>query len=312
MENLISIIIPVHNSSKYLSKCLDSIINGTYKNIEIIAIENGSTDNSLEILNRYKDKIRIEILKEANLGGARNKGIELSKGQYLSFIDSDDFLEPTFLDDLLTNLKENKSDISMCNIKEFHEETSKIIDRNDYPNKTITKEEILNNLDKFDYGPCNKLYKKEIITKNNLRFRENLKYEDLPFVLGYIEKSSKISKVNKNLYNYVIHKESEQTTIDERIFDIIEIMNICKMITTKENLENLYIKTLTTYALKTRHIKNNNLRKKFINEIYKNLNNTYPNWKKSNYIKSRSTLKIIIQKSKKLTSIYTFIYSHTH
>lgn len=312
MKELISIIVPVHNSSKYLKECIESILNQTYKNIEIIVIENGSTDNSLGILNKYKDKIKIEILKEKGLSKARNKGIELSTGSYLAFVDSDDIINSTFIEDLVKNLEDNNSDMSICNYEEIHEYSNKKILRECYPKENINKEEIINNLDKFNYAIWNKLYKKEIITENNIEFPNDLKYEDIPFILSYLTKCSKISKIKKTLYIYNIHKKSEQTTVDERIYDIIEIMNLCFKITSKDKLENLYINTLSTYALKMRYVKDVKLRKEFIDKIYNELNKNYPNWKKSNYIKSRNIFKRIIQKNKILVKIYTSIYSKTH
>ena len=133
MKDLISIIVPVHNSSKYLNKCLDSILNQTYKHIEIIVIENGSTDNSLEILNNYKDKIKLEVLECSGLSQARNRGLELSKGEYIAFVDSDDIIEPNMIEELLNNIKETKSDLSCCDIFEIHESTNKIVKRKEKP-----------------------------------------------------------------------------------------------------------------------------------------------------------------------------------
>lgn len=308
MKELISIIIPVHNSSKYLDSCLESITKQTYKNIEIICIENGSTDNSLEKLKKYKDKIKIEILKESGLSKARNKGIELANGKYIAFLDSDDQLELTFIEELYNNLKENNSDMSICNFKEIYEETNKIILRNYFPNNKISEEQIKNNLDKFNYSIWNKLYKKEIIEKNNITFPISLKYEDIPFVLEYLTKCKTISKTNKYLYNYKIHKNSEQTTVDNRIYDIITIMNSCLNITNKDLLEDFYINTLTTYALKMRYVKNSKLRNEFIDKAYEEINKNFPNWKKSKYIKKRNIFKRIIQKNKSLVKIYTFLY----
>lgn len=310
MKELVSIIIPVHNSSKYLESCINSVINQSYKNIEIIAVENGSTDNSLEILKKYSDKIHIEVLDNSNLGLARNIGIKLSTGYYISFIDSDDFVEENFISSLVNNLEENNSDLSICNIKEIHEETKKTIIRNEYPKEIITNNVILENLDKFNYGPCNKLYKSKIIKENNIHFLENIKYEDLPFVLNYINKVKSISKVNKALYIYNIHKESEQTSIDKRIFDIITSLNECKKFTDTHILENIYIKTLLTYILKTRYIKDKTLRNEFLKESFKELNNNYPNWKKSKYFKNESFIKRLIVSNKLLLSIYLNIYNY--
>lgn len=310
MKDLVSIIVPVHNSSKYIKSCLDSIINQTYKKIEIIVIENGSTDNSLEILKSYKDKIKLEVLKAAGLSKARNKGLELSRGEFIAFVDSDDRVNPTMIEELVNNIKENNSDLSCCDINEIHEKTSKEIKRDEYPRKTITKEEINKNYIMFNFAIWNKLYKKEIIEKNEVTFPIDLKYEDIPFVLKYLTKCNKVSKVNKYLYNYLIHDESEQTTVDKRIFDIIKILDLCLTFTDKENLEDVYVRELTTYIIKTRTLKDKNIRKKFINEAYNNLNKNYPNWKKCKYLKSRNLLKRLIQSNKTLSNIYTSFYSY--
>lgn len=309
MKELVSIIIPVHNSSKYLKNCLESVINQTYENIEIICIENGSTDNSLEIINNYKDKIKIIILEKASLSLARNKGIEKSNGKYLTFLDSDDTIEHNFIEELITNLEKNNSDLSICNIKETNENTGKVHYSNCYPNDVIYKEEILSNLDKFNHGPTNKLFKKEIIKNNDIAFPIKLKYEDIVFVIKYLVNCNKISKVNKYLYNYNIHDKSEQTTINNKIFDIFEIMDLCLSITNKENIENLYVNILTTYSLKMRNVKDKKIRNKFIDKAYEKLNTNFPKWKKSDYLKNRNILKRIIQKNKNLVKIYTSIYS---
>lgn len=308
MPELVSVIVPVHNSSKYLKRCIDSIKKQTYKNIEIITVENGSTDDSLEILKTYKN-IEIIKLEKASLGLARNTGIEKSKGKYISFIDSDDTIEKEFIEKLVKNIEEEKSDLAMCEIKEKYEENQKEKIREVYPKKEVEKEEIKNNLGKYDYGPCNKLYKKEIITKNKIEYPTNLKYEDVPFVLGYIISSEKITKIPEALYNYHIHKNSEQTTVDERITDIFEILELLKSQVNILQLEELYIKTLTTYSLKTRKLKSKTKRKEFIDKAYDILDETYSNWRNSNYIKSKTFLKRIIIKNRKILKIYTSLYS---
>ncbi len=309
MKDLISIIVPVHNSSKYLEKCINSLINQTYKNIEIICIENGSTDNGLEILNKYKDKIKILIQKNPGLSLARNTGIKNSNGKYISFVDSDDNVLPTFIEELYNVIKTTDADISVCNYNEILEENKETKKISSFPNETIKEKEIKENLVNFNYAIWNKLYKKDIITKNKIYFPENIKYEDIPFVLKYLINAKSISKTEKYLYNYYIHKNSEQTTVDKRIFDIIDIMDICKTMTDKNKLEDLYIKHLTTYSLKTRYMKNNKDRNLFINTCYNELNENYPNWKKSKYIKNKNIFKKIIIKNKLFVKLYTWLYS---
>jgi len=307
MTELVSIVVPVYNSSKYLKRCIDSILNQTYKNIEVIVVENGSTDSSLEILKSYGNKINIITLNTKSLGLARNTGIEVSKGQYISFIDSDDSIRKEFIEELVNSIEYEKSDLSICGIREIHEENGEEIIREDFPYKMIEREEIMNNLDKFDYGPCNKLYKREIIIKNKLTFPTNLKYEDVPFVLGYISSTKTISRVADALYNYHIHSNSEQTTVDERIFDIFEILELLKHHVNIIQLEGLYTKILTTYSLKTKKLKDKTKRLEFIDKAYSILDNTFENWKVCDYMLNRPLLKRIVQSHKTLVKLYTNI-----
>ena len=122
MTKLVSIVVPVHNSSKYLKRCLDSILNQTYKNIEVITVENGSTDDSLEILKSYEPQIKVIKLDSKSLGTARNSGINASLGDYISFIDSDDTIKKEFIEELVNSIEYEKSDLSICGIREIHEE----------------------------------------------------------------------------------------------------------------------------------------------------------------------------------------------
>ena len=115
----ISVVVPIYNTSIYLSKCLESLINQTYKDIEIICINDGSTDNSLEILNKFQKKDnRIKIITQENQGlsAARNKGIVEANGEYISFIDSDDWVDLDFFEKLITALEKEHADIAAGSI----------------------------------------------------------------------------------------------------------------------------------------------------------------------------------------------------
>lgn len=309
MKDLVSVIIPVHNSEKYLEKCLESVLNGNYKNIEVIAVENGSIDYSPYILEKYNDKIKTITIKKASISLARNAGIEAANGEYITFVDSDDSVLPNYIEELVKKQKETKADLVVCNHYELHEENNKKEECINYPYKDIEKEEILNNLYKFNYAPWHKLYKTEIIKANKIIFPMDMKYEDVPFVLEYLIHTKNIAKVEKPLYNYYIHKESEQTTVDERIYDIIKSLNETKKRARNINIENLYIKNLNLFSLKTRYIKDKNLRNNFVDNAFEMMNKNYPNWKKSDYIKSAPIYKRIIMKNKNLVKIYAYIYS---
>lgn len=308
MKDLVSIIVPVHNSEKYLKGCIDSLLNQDYKNIEIIAVENASTDNSLAILKEYGDKIKTIILKEAGIGLARNIGLKEAKGKYISFVDSDDNVRFDFISKMLYLINKESSDLCICDILEKHVAKRTQNSSKEYPSQFLDRKEILSNLDKFNYGPCNKLYKSEIIKNNNICFEEKLKYEDFPFVLSYLINIDKVSKVNEELYIYNIHNESEQTTVDKRIFDILKIVNKCSKLINKEAILNLKVKTLTNYAAKTRYIKSAKIRNVFIDEVYKELNRN-KRWKKCDYLKSVSLVKRVIYQNKSLMKLYSLLYS---
>ena len=114
MEDLISVIVPIYNVESYLEQCIKSIINQTYKNIEIILIDDGSTDKSPKICDKYKQKdSRIIVVHKQNTGvsATRNIGLELSKGKWIAFVDSDDWIEKEYLEELLLNAKKEKADI---------------------------------------------------------------------------------------------------------------------------------------------------------------------------------------------------------
>ncbi len=300
---LVSIIIPVHNSEKYLQRCLDSVLQQTYKNIEIIAVENGSTDRSIDILEMYKDKIKVVVIQKASIGLARNTGLAMAKGEYISFIDSDDTMERTMIEELVTNLESEKSDLSICDLTEIY--PNKKVVKHWYPNTLITSKDIMNNLIEFNYGVCNKLYKRKIVVDNDIEFPEDLKYEDVPFSIFYLSRCSVVSKVNRSLYNYLIHSKSEQTTVDKSVYDIFKILEKCSKIVKKELLEDLYVRELSTYALKMKYEKDKRFRKTFIDDVYEELNKTYPHWRKCSYIKNLKFAKALIIKNKTLLKIYT-------
>lgn len=205
-EELISIIIPVYNSEKYLQRCIDSIKSQTYNNIEILLIDDGSTDNSLQICkeNALKDS-RIEAIHKKNTGvsDTRNVGIAKSKGKYISFIDSDDYIEKNYIKKLYNAIIDK--DVAICQYKKVtnknYEESLLISDKKDNIIDDILNDSVVG-------GYCwNKLYKREKIV--GLKFNKKIKImEDLIFNLNYFKKVKRIGVVNEALYNYVIRNDS--------------------------------------------------------------------------------------------------------
>ena len=219
MEELISIIVPVYNVEKYLNKCIDSIINQTYKNLEIILVDDGSLDNSGKICNEYAEKdSRIKVIHKENGGvsSARNKGLEIANGEWVAFVDSDDWIENNFCEVLLNNAIEYKVDIVLCgynrvslsNIDKIRN-TKKIIELN-------ANEYLINVLNpQTGFGFCHmKLYKRKNI--RNIKFKEGLLVgEDALFNEQVSKKIKKAIFVEESLYNYRINNNSVVRKFDK-------------------------------------------------------------------------------------------------
>lgn len=211
MKSKVSIIIPVYNAERYLSGCLDSIINQTYENLEIIVINDGSTDNSLDICNRYK-KIdnRITVIDQKNNGvsKARNKGVLKATGKYVSFVDSDDSVDKNFILEMVNCIEKNKCELSVCNYKKNkkdNNETSEI--------KLYSKDgaffELINN-NNFAGYIWNKLYLRDLLNEiSNEPFDCKIHVcEDFLLNCKYISKCNKICYTDKKLYIYNVNNLS--------------------------------------------------------------------------------------------------------
>lgn len=203
MNDLISVIVPVYNTSNYLKKCLDSIINQTYDNLEIILINDGSSDNSLKICKEYLKKdnrIRVYTQKNHGLSYTRNRGIKLASGKYIGFVDSDDVISSLMYEYLYKSLIESNSKISMCdfvrfnNIPNFEDYYSNIIfSKNDALKQLMIDKKIANHA-------TDKLYLKVLF--NDIKFPVSKKYEDIGTIYKLFLKCDTISYVPCMLYGY--------------------------------------------------------------------------------------------------------------
>lgn len=206
MDNeLISVIVPIFNTERYLERCIDSIINQTYHNLEIILIDDGSTDNSLKICNIYKEKdARIEVVHSENRGvsHARNLGIDIAKGEYIAFVDSDDYIEKNMYNELYIRIKEDETEMAVCNFSNNKslEELPIVITQFEFLSYILDK-------DKFRGFLTNKLYKRNLIDKQRLDEKIYI-CEDLMFNCEYALKCKSCSIIDKKLYNYELREDS--------------------------------------------------------------------------------------------------------
>lgn len=236
----VSVIIPIYNVENFLNCCLDSIVNQSLTDIEVICIDDGSTDNSLAILQSYaKFDDRIKIIHQDNKGSGatRNLGIEHSTGDYVYFMDSDDYIDLNALEKLYNNAVSNNSDFVIFKIARFDKEDNinyndpsfdieSIFGDVDYNNFTFTYSDIKRYVMNTSFAPWTKLYKKEFLDRyNDLRFPEDLAYEDVPFHVNVMLYASKISFIPEFLYFYRVYSSSMvHTSNGYDIFKIIDIV----------------------------------------------------------------------------------------
>ena len=236
----ISVIVPVYNVEKYLSQCLESIINQTFSDIEIICVNDGSTDNSRQILEEYKlkdSRIIIEDKANGGLSSARNTGLKAAKGRVISFVDSDDWIAPDMLEKLYNDMVFYNTDISICAVH-LYDEISKTVDDDDgyynlskfnrtFDNRAFSYRDTKPFLTDICVMAWNKLYRKSLIDKVNAKFPDGLIFEDGPFFYDLFFNTDRVSVVRDFLYYYRINRKgSIVQNGGENLFDIIDIVNL--------------------------------------------------------------------------------------
>ena len=224
----ISAIVPVYKSEKYLEKCLDSILTQTLDDVEVIIVNDGSPDNSQEIIDRYVEKYpeKIKAFVQENKGqaAARNAALEYATGEFISFVDSDDFLEVNAYKRAYRNATENNLDIVCFGMYEVKFGEKEATDYKYVTCDDVRKLYILN-----ESSPCNKIIRRSLLEENNLRFTENRIYEDFELIPQFALYTDKIGYIDECLYNYVIHHGStmRQKEYNKKlacIFDVAETL----------------------------------------------------------------------------------------
>lgn len=293
---LISVIVPVYNVEFYIEKCIESIINQTYENLEIILIDDGSTDESPLICKKYAElDRRVKLIRQQNhgLSAARNTGIKNANGHFLGFIDSDDFIHPQMYEILLLNLYNNDADLSICSLTNVYDNKNEYI-LNDFEKISYENQLIMVNNKKEAYKrlydewslrtviACNKLYRKEIF--DNIHYPTGKIHED-EFVIHHIIGSiNKIVFTNASLYYYL---QRENSIINEHYslkrLSAIEAYEdrILYFRRNKEDhvLVNAYVRYLSLIAIHYNYVKKyfpfekeilNNLKSKFVKTLDNN------------------------------------------
>lgn len=231
---MISVIIPMYNVDKYIKDCLSSLEKQTINNFEVIVVDDGSTDNSLKVVESYIEcsKITIRLITQSNSGvsAARNTGLKNAKGEYICFLDSDDILNPKFLAIMYNTLNVNDADLAICKMRSVPEHFdfyNKEINEADFSIHTRDKQMALTDYlyGKLISSACSIMVKKKVIIDNDILFSTGYKYsEDLEFVWKVINSSKIINSVDKELYYYRTREDSVMSKVSIERLDGIELM----------------------------------------------------------------------------------------
>lgn len=291
----VSVIVPVYNTEKYLKRCLDSLVNQTLKDIEIIIINDGSTDNSQVIIDEYSKKYpNIKGYKKENGGmsSARNMGLTKTNGEYIAFVDSDDYIDNDALKKMYEKVKNKNLDIVVCDSINVYEDG-----RKEYIHSHLHYSN--NDIHNYIIAPpmaCTRLFKQDIFKK--VKFKEGTFYEDLELVPSLISITTKVGFIEEGLYYYFQRNGSvmRQKSFSNKLLDIFSVLDSIKNKIDNDlyrnELEYLYI----THLLRTATLRFLDYKdtKKYLDKIVNIIKENYPNYKNNPYFKKSSKkLKIL-------------------
>lgn len=260
MSNVaVSLIIPVYNVEKYLTKALESVEAQTLKDIEVIIVDDGSTDQSVKIIEKFCNKnSNFKFISQNNNGpgSARNAALSVSKGEYIAFLDSDDYLEPNFLEVLYSTAIKHQADIVCCNFKIYYpQQNVKVYLPFRSPAGIYTKTQALKKLIVdigMHYYIWNKIYKRSIFFDNDFKF-ENMYFEDVSFSPKLFYSAEKVVLLKECLYNYTSRETSILHSMNiEKINDFIKSIGIIRNFLEHKNAYKTYSNHLWIYAQKSK------------------------------------------------------------
>ena len=290
----VSVIVPVYKVEQYVGRCLDSLIAQTLKEIEIIVVNDGSPDNSQDIIDKYvkKDKRIKSIVKEnGGQSEARNKALDIATGEYYMFVDSDDYIALNCLEKLYNKAKSNDFDIVVCDMEYLYEKNTKIVKSNiafDILDIDGVKHTMIN----VYAALCNKLYRGTLF--DNERLKKGVWYEDVELLYRLLPQTRRIGTIHEALYKYEqCNVSSVTSTFNKHVYDYIDNMNGLVEYYKKNNLydefypelEYFYVRYVYATFIKTAAKFDKKEYNNAVEEAIKNVTSTFPNYKKNKYLK---------------------------
>lgn len=291
----LSVIVPCYNTSKYLSTCVDSIIANKVKDMEIILVNDGSKDNTLDVIKEYAEKypklIKYIDKKNGGLSDARNVGIKQASGEYIALIDSDDYIDNDMLSKIMKKAIEGNFDIVTCDVKMIYSDHDVYVNPG-FSNDLLSKEEIKNVMYDFYPAVCNKIYKRKLLDK--VIFKKGILYEDVEFIYRLLPNVSSVGVVSGVYYNYLQRENSITYTYNEKLSDLVnnfdsifeyyEKNNIFSEY--KDELEYVYVRySFATYMKRLAKTKNKKIYNDGYKFVVKKVKGKFPNYKKNKYMK---------------------------
>ena len=289
----VSLIIPVYNVENYIEKCLNSVVNQTLKDMEVIIVNDGSKDLSKQKIQKYLEKYPwIKYLEKENggLSDARNYGMPYATGKYIAFLDSDDYVEETMYEEMYNIAEKENADMVDCDFVWEYPNRK----RKDIGKIYKTKKEMI---EKCRVVAWNKIIKREILEKTKIKFPVGLRYEDMEFFYKLVPYINKVSFIKKCFVHYVQRENSIANTQNVRTKEIFIILdNVISYYKEKglydeyrDELEYIYVKFLLCSSLKRiSKIAEKKERKQAQKETWDNINKKFPNWRKNPILKKKN------------------------
>ena len=300
-QPLITVVVPVYNIEPYIKECLDSISAQTYRNIEILAVNDGSTDQSkavMEVCAFEDERLSILVLGNGGLSDARNYGILYAKGEYICFIDGDDTIAPDYVE-LLVQAVQDDADIAVCDMEYVYEDGHREFSSGgDFVSASVKE---MPSLIRINNSACNKLYRTSLF--KDVLFPKGKLYEDLATVPIQIFRSAKVVKVNKPLYFYRQRSGSIQHKIDRRVFHIYDAIDRVREYArahdanakVMEEIMHMYIIFgLDITTLKIKDMDRSGERKEMLDENMAYLRERYPGYMDDPFVKNMGFKKRLI------------------
>ena len=312
----VSVIVPVYNVESYLEKCLKSLVNQTLKGLEIIIVNDGSTDSSEKIINKYAKKHSniISIKKEnGGVSEARNLGLQKATGEYIGFLDSDDWLSNDMYERMYEKAKSGNFDIVACDTEAIFPDKKVYISSNIKEDNVSNKELMID-----AYAVIwNKIYKKEII--EGIKFKKNMNFcEDVEFLYMVYSKVKTVGVIKEPLHNYLQREGSLTYVYDKKLYQLIESMDdIIEYY--KENkifykyqkeLEYTYVRYLyATFVKRIAKTRNKIEFDRAVNTVIEKVKKNFPNYKKNIYLKGLKPKNLYIKNFNQILSNLVYLVS---